>query len=349
MGNTERPQADDIRRPPPEGVKETWGGPAFPCEPGPSQCLRTGESLTKDPAHAGAGAEPGKPAPIEPLTTADLAGALRLSEAAHWNQNEADWRNMLALGQGWAIHGRDSAGTQRLAASTVVLPYGTGFAWISMVLVLPEFRRRGYATQLLRHALARLAPLGLAAVLDATPAGRAVYSKEGFRDTWGFARYCREGGACVPTAPSLASGPATRAIREGDWPAIAALDAPAFGADRLPLLRSLATRLPAAARVVEQNGHLRGFVFGRDGREASQIGPLLADDMVTAQSLIGDTLSAIAGPVFVDLLDRCAALKPWLQEQGFIFQRPFTRMVQGASVAPGDNQAIVLVAGPELG
>jgi exopolyphosphatase/guanosine-5'-triphosphate,3'-diphosphate pyrophosphatase len=28
----ERPQADDIRRPPPEGVKETWGGPAFPCE-----------------------------------------------------------------------------------------------------------------------------------------------------------------------------------------------------------------------------------------------------------------------------------------------------------------------------
>lgn len=27
----ERPQADDLRRPPPEGGKETWGGPAFPC------------------------------------------------------------------------------------------------------------------------------------------------------------------------------------------------------------------------------------------------------------------------------------------------------------------------------
>ena len=26
------PQADDIRRPPPEGDKKTWGGPAFPCE-----------------------------------------------------------------------------------------------------------------------------------------------------------------------------------------------------------------------------------------------------------------------------------------------------------------------------
>ncbi len=29
---TVRPQADDIHRPPPEGGKETWGGPAFPSE-----------------------------------------------------------------------------------------------------------------------------------------------------------------------------------------------------------------------------------------------------------------------------------------------------------------------------
>ena len=28
----ERPQAAALRQPPPEGVKETWGGPAFPCE-----------------------------------------------------------------------------------------------------------------------------------------------------------------------------------------------------------------------------------------------------------------------------------------------------------------------------
>ena len=349
MGNTERPQADDIRRPPPEGVKETWGGPAFPCEPGPSQCLRTGECLAKDPAHAGAGADSGKPAPIEPLTAADLAGALRLSETAHWNQNEADWRNLLALGQGWAIHGRDSAGTQRLAASTVVLPYGTGFAWISMVLVLPEFRRRGLASLLLRHAVAELAARGVAAVLDATPAGHAVYQSQGFRDCWGFARYRREARANASVPPPRPPGPATRPLRDSDWPAIAGLDRPAFGADRQPLLRALAARLPAAARVVEQNGHLRGFVFGRDGREASQIGPLLADDMATAQSLIGDTLGAIEGPLFVDLLDRCAALAPWLQQQEFIFQRPFTRMVHGASVAPGDNRTIVLVAGPELG
>ena len=32
----EHPQAAALRRPPPVGVKETWGGPAFPCEVNPS-------------------------------------------------------------------------------------------------------------------------------------------------------------------------------------------------------------------------------------------------------------------------------------------------------------------------
>ncbi len=291
---------------------------------------------------------PVDPEVIDALTPADLAEALRLSAAAQWNQNEADWRHMLAQGQGWAIHGRDDAGQRRLAASTLVLPYGTRFAWISMVLVLPEFRRRGHARQLLRHALAHLAARGLTAVLDATPAGRAVYAKEGFCDTWGFVRYRRE--ARADALQRAADGTMTRPLRDGDWREITALDAPAFGADRQALLRTLAARLPGAARVLEdKNGRVCGFVFGREGREACQIGPLLAHDLAAAQCLLGDALAATPGPVLVDLLDRCAALAPWLQTQEFSVQRPFTRMVRGASVAPGDPSTIVLVAGPELG
>lgn len=30
--SVERPQANEVRRPPPDGVKEAWGGPAFPCD-----------------------------------------------------------------------------------------------------------------------------------------------------------------------------------------------------------------------------------------------------------------------------------------------------------------------------
>jgi len=318
-------------------------------EPGPREPLRApGNPATAD-APASKGAEPIPLPVVRPLTAADLSGALALSASAHWNQNEADWRTMLRLGRGWGIHAAGADGHATLAASTVVLPYGTDFAWVSMVLVLPEFRRRGYASLLLRHALDALAAEGRTAILDATPAGHAVYVQAGFGDTWGFARWRRE--ALVALAPAVQRPPvpATRALSDSDWPAIEAMDTPAFGASRVALLRSLAQRLPQAARVVEQGGRLRGFVLGRDGREASQIGPLLADDPRTALGLLADALQALAGPVYVDLLEGRDELKAWLQRQGFTFQRPFTRMVHGQTTAPGKPGAIMLVAGPELG
>jgi|GEM_PF-58893 len=312
-------------------------------EPGPSQCSRTGESLAKADAPARAAAEPG---PIRPLTLADLHAALRLSVSASWNQNDSDWRTMLQLGQGFGIDAIDSEGQTQLAASLIVLPYGEHFAWTSMVLVLPEFQRRGYAQQLLRFVLPYLASQGRVAVLDATPAGHAVYMQQGFQDTWGFARYRREANA---PPPGQREGPPTRALQGHDWPAIEAMDAPAFGASRLPLLRVLAQRLPQAARVAEQGGRVCGFVLGRDGREACQIGPLLADDDATATSLLHDALQTLDAAVYVDLLDRQRQLLPWLERRGFALQRPFTRMVHGAGTAPGNPSIIVLAAGPELG
>ena len=315
-------------------------------EPGPSQCLRTGECLAKATSPACAEADRSAQARVLALDEADLPGALALSAAAHWNQNEADWRMLLTLGQGWGIRAAGPDGREQLAASTVVLPYGSAFAWVSMVLVLPEHQRRGYARQLLRHALKLLSARDMPALLDATPAGQAVYLQEGFRATWGFARYRRERGEA---RPAQGRSPRTRALRDSDWPAIDAIDTPAFGASRLRLLRTLAQRLPQAARVLEQGGRLRGFVLGRDGREASQIGPLVADADATAMVLIGDVLRDLPGSVYLDLLDRRLALLPWLQQQGFAFQRPFTRMVHAGPGAPADNEAVILVAGPELG
>jgi len=317
---------------------------------------------------------------IVELTEGDIADALALSIAAHWNQNAADWTTMLRLGRGWGIRLRDERGREVLAASTLALPY-EGFAWISMVLVLPGQRGRGLAARLLRHALAWLAARGLTPVLDATPAGRPVYLRHGFVDTWGFVRYRRD----AATAPGAGAGAAlrTRALAEADWPAVAALDAPAFGADRVLLLRMLARRLPAAARVLDgEGGRLRGFVLGRDGREAAQIGPLVAADDEDAKALLADALAGVVGAVHADLCDHRDALQPWLRAQGFQPQRPFTRMVheppaqlaqplqaeppgnpappQKAKApgnpappqkakAPGDPAPCVLVAGPELG
>ena len=318
---------------------------------------------------------------IRALSESDLPGCLALSRAAKWNQNEADWRLMLALGRGWGIAiragaedgGPDAAPDEVLAASVVVIPYpatpdlppasatnptitassaaNAGCAWVSMVLVLPQFRRRGLAGRLLRHALAYLREQRLLPVLDATPDGYPVYIQEGFEPAWGFRRYRR---AAVSLDPEAAAAPRSHCIGETDWPALLAFDASAFGADRSQVLRALAKRMPQAARLVRdsggdgEDGRIAGFILGRDGLDACQLGPLVARDAATAQLLIDDVLDRVAGPVQVDLADRHLVLLEGLVARGFLLQRPFTRMARGAA-APGDPAPVVLVAGPELG
>jgi GNAT superfamily N-acetyltransferase len=266
-----------------------------------------------------------------------LAGCLALSRAAEWNQNEADWRLMLSMGHGWGI----TLGDGTLAASTLVLPYGGRFAWVSMVLVLPEQRRQGHAARLLRVAVEDLERRRLLPVLDATPAGREVYQHEGFQDRWGFSRLA----ATSPWPRSPGEG-AVRALEAGDWRWMLELDRAAFGASREVLPRTLAARLPAAAFV---SGDRRGFVLGRDGREARQLGPLVAEEEPTARALLSRSLGAIEPPVYVDVAARASRLREWLESMGFLFQRPFTRMVHGAEPAPGEERLVYCVAGPELG
>jgi GNAT superfamily N-acetyltransferase len=258
-----------------------------------------------------------------------LAGCAALSKSANWNQNEADWRLMLELGHGWGL----SLGDGTLIASTLVLPYGD-FAWISMVLVHPAHRRQGHASRLLGVAIADLRSRGLTPILDATPAGREVYRQEGFRDTWTFKRFHLS----QPLRVSESAQPIT------DWSRLLPLDAEAFGADRRSLLRALAARLPQAALASDQ-----GFVLGREGREARQIGPLIARDEATAMALLRSALATVAAPLYVDVVDHAPKVQQWLQAHGFTFQRPFTRMVHGAARAPGNEKLVYLVAGPELG
>lgn len=272
------------------------------------------------------------------LEARHLPGCVALSRAARWNQNEADWRLMLEIGRGWGVALADGT----IAASTLVLPYGD-FAWVSMVLVLPEHRRMGYATRLLRTALEHLEARALTPILDATPAGRTVYVQEGFHDTWGFRRFE------LRTRAALERPAGVRALRDADWPPLLELDGRAFGASRERLLRALAARLPAAALVAEDGGEPQGFLLGREGREACQLGPLVARSAGAARALLAAGLAAVPAPLYLDIVDREPALSAWLESLGFAFQRPFTRMVHGASSAPGEAGLVFCPAGPELG
>jgi len=261
----------------------------------------------------------------------DLPRAAALSAAVGWNQVQADWAFFLEHGQVRVLE--DGAG-DALAASAALLPHGSDLAWISMVLVRPDQRRRGLARALLRWAMD--ARSGLTLALDATPAGQEVYGPMGFVPVSGFARWL------LPHAIPHGAVP-VRPMQAGDWPDVLAQDLAAFGAPRAALLQSFAQRLPQAALVAPG-----GFVLARDGLRTPQIGPLVAQDTPTALALLAAAQAALGSPVVLDVPDEAMAFCAELAASGGVKQRPFTRMAIGAMPA-AQTRNNFLLAGPEFG
>ncbi|WP_338665587.1 GNAT family N-acetyltransferase [Pararoseomonas sp. SCSIO 73927] len=269
--------------------------------------------------------------PVAALSTSAMAGCLALSREAGWNQAEADWRLFFEGGTVFGIGG------DRPVATGAVLPYREGgFAWIGMVLVTASMRGRGLGTRILRHGLALLEEAGLLPVLDATPAGARIYRPLGFVAQLGLTRWRGPAGGEAPVGPRPAAA--------GDLSAMASLDAAAFGAARPTVLRELLRRAPALGFVGDN-----GFVLGRDGARATQIGPLVAPDEAAALPLLQSALAQARGEVIIDLADRCTGLADALRARGFAPERPYTRMALGHAEPFGDPSRLMAVAGPELG
>jgi len=277
------------------------------------------------------------------LLSADLEGAQGLVAQAGWNQVKADWRIFLELGRAFGV--KDVGGA--LAATAAVLPYPSGFGWISMVLVDQAHRRRGIATRLLERCIDALKNACMIPVLDATPAGREVYRPLGFREGWPIHRWRRTTSPAV-TSP-LPGAPRVRAMEDRDWRAVLALDAEAFGCNRAPLLERLRERSRSFSCVAERGDRVQGFLLGRDGRVATQIGPVIAGSEETAAALAAWAAARLPSPVIVDALERHSSFAAWLASHGFQKERPYTRMALGRDTLFGEPARTIAIAGPELG
>ena len=245
---------------------------------------------------------------IRLLDKACLPDLLALSAAAGWNQTEADWRRLLELEPGGCF-GVVAGG--RIASSATVITYGRELAWIGMVLTLPDYRGRGFATRLMERCLDYCGEKGVAAVrLDATEMGRPVYARLGFVEEYEVQR--RTG--LLP--PSPARPPVF------DWE----LDRLAFGADR--------------RRLLERTG------WSRPGRVAAYAGPVTALSADEARDIL--LHCGASGPAFWDVPAANPAALALAGELGFRPVRRLIRMRRGPAVAERPEFVFAL-AGFEYG
>jgi GNAT superfamily N-acetyltransferase len=268
--------------------------------------------------------------PIVQLGPDDAPAGLALSTEARWNQNEADWRFFLTKGTVFGV--RDPAG--HLVATAALLPYTSGNAWISLVLVTESWRQRGLATRLVDACLDAATKRGLTAWLDATPEGAAVYGPLGCTPTIQLRRLRLENAPTSTAATPLPSGQPTEFIT---------CDISAMGFDRRDLLRELEGR--PGSRLVS-NGDAMALV--RDGRVARHIGPLFADGPAHALDMVRDIAASETRPLIIDAVADHDAFLKGLTEMGWTIERPFQRMRFGrATTQPAELP--FAVAGPEYG
>ncbi|MDX3454145.1 GNAT family N-acetyltransferase [Streptomyces sp. ME02-8801-2C] len=266
--------------------------------------------------------------PIRRLTHRDLTACADLSEDRGWPREEHKWGLLLTAGKGYGID--DPGGG--LVAACVVTEYGLyghpEMGAIGMVLVAERHARQGVGRRLMQHVITAMGTTPL--TLHATPNGLPLYEQLGFKVT-GKAEMVR--GRFTPNG--RAPEACTRAATAEDLAGIIRLDEEVFGTDRTHMI----TRLPAFAdqlRVAEKNGRIIGYAAAWPNMDTHVVGPLIARDTETAQSLIASLAARSDRPLRTDIDVRHEELLAWVKEQGLAPLTFNAVMTYGMTELPGD-------------
>ena len=187
--------------------------------------------------------------------------------------------------------------------------------------------------RLMAHVLAEAGEA--TAFLCATPQGRPLYERVGFRPV----------GSVVTHVGTFRPGAAdergrSRPAVPADLPALAGYDTAAFGVDRGWLLGRLFT-FGERVRLVERDGAIAGYAATWRNVDNTLVGPLVADDDAAARALLADLAPTVDGPVRLDLDGRRTALSGWAASHGIRPTRTVTSMVRGPAL-PGDRDRLVI-------
>lgn len=191
-----------------------------------------------------------------------------------------------------------------LIGGGAITSYNGEFGFMGLFIVRPEYRGRGLGN-ILWHArrerlLARLHP-GASIGLDGVFEMQDYYAKGGFVFSHRNIRFR----AALPEHPATASpveGSDIIALADVPFDQVLEYDSTCFPASRPVFLREWISQPDALALGCRRDGKLSGYGVVRRCKEGCKIGPLFADDPLTANALYTHFAGfAAGGPVFLDI------------------------------------------------
>ncbi|MBI4025544.1 MAG: GNAT family N-acetyltransferase [Verrucomicrobia bacterium] len=285
------------------------------------------------------------------MTSADLPFADALRAKIGWNQTLQDWERLLALEpEGCFVAEWDGAP----AGTATTTSYGKNLAWIGMVLVAPDRRRCGIGKALLMHCLEYLKHAGIRCIkLDATPLGKTLYDRLGFRDEWTLARWdgvVNPGRVARENANRRSSRPRVRPVEPRDWPHLLKLDADAFGVMRGRILERLVQNSLRFLICEDETRAIWGYGMMRRGSSADYLGPVVCHSSACASVLTAALLDGLEDrSVFWDIPDQAKDAVEFATRLGFARQRLLIRMYLGENSCVGNPSRLIAIADPAMG
>lgn len=281
---------------------------------------------TRDTATAGIGAAAtAATSAVRRLTDADLRRCSELGVSRDWGAEQRKWGLLFEVGEVYGIE--DEAG--RLIASTVLTRYGQGFGAISMVLVAQSHERQGYGRRIVQHVVEQ-AP-GATLVLHATPEGRPLYERLGFKP---FGTVEAHVGVFDPTG---ARAGRSQAATPEDLLQLARLDHEVYGVHRTALLKRL-PRFAERVRVLRnEEGLITGYGALWRGDGLMGLGPVVAPDVAGARDLITDLAEGVEDRLRLDVDVEGDDLSAWACGHGLKPSYACTHMVLGEGPVPMDQ------------
>lgn len=246
---------------------------------------------------------------LREMTSRDLPAAHRLSSRVGWSHRPEDWQFIFQSGQGWIaeIDGR-------VIGCALYWLWGESAATVGMVIVSPDWQGKRIGFLLMSKIMSCLE--GYQVRLHATPMGKGLYQKFGFKDAGMITQYqinpLPQLQACAIPAPL-----SVRLAYPSDKGSLTALDTLATGLFRPEVIGQILAGGIKTIVLLDKQQQITGFAACRKFGRGVVIGPVAAANTEQAKILISQLFSAATGLFLrIDITDN-PPLAHWLEALGF--------------------------------
>ncbi|MHA1791292.1 MAG: GNAT family N-acetyltransferase [Promethearchaeota archaeon] len=280
---------------------------------------------------------------IRKMQQDDIFSLMKLKNKVGWNQVEDDWLRLLELNPAGCFTCFDE--DKLIASVTTTYWDNKKVGWIGMLIVDEKYRGRGIGKTMLSHAVQYLKEQDIRLImLDATPAGKALYEKQGFKTSHIINRYVLGSTIKVRNMPLTfkiddflaidVENALVQGFKEKDLEDLVLnTDKELIGEDRSNIISRLfnerVDNVIASVEKLKNASFFRpnGYALYREGMSHFQLGPLVAKNTSIAVNLIKRILAKRQGKSFIlDIPSFQDGFTKFVREIGGLKERNFYRM-----------------------